>query len=69
LDITSLTKVTVANPLQLSDAVTLAVLGAGTSPAHCTVTLPGHMINGTVLSKTVIVCEHEDELPHSSVAL
>ena len=58
-----------ANPLQLSDAMTRAVLGCGTRLAHCTVTLPGHWIEGIVLSNTVIACEHVAELPHSSVAL
>jgi len=61
--------VTEANPLQLSDAMTRAGFGAGTRLAHCTVILAGHMMNGTVSSNTVIVCEHVAELPHSSVAL
>ena len=66
---TSFTKVTEETPLQLSEAVTLAGFGVGTRLAHCTVMLPGQFIDGGVLSKTVIVCEHDAELPHSSVAL
>jgi len=61
--------VTEANPLQLSDAMTNAGFGSGTRLAHCTVIFAGHMMNGTVLSNTDIVCEHVAELPHSSVAL
>jgi hypothetical protein len=54
-EITSFTKVTVANPLQLSDATTRAVFGAGTWLAHWTVIFAGHKMKGAVLSNTVIV--------------
>ena len=66
---TSFTNVTDANPLQLSDAITSAGFGTGTKLAHWTVIFVGHWMNGTVLSNTVIVCEHVAEFPHSSVAL
>src|SRR5688572_11605558 len=66
---TSPTCVIVGVPLQLSEAVTLAVLTAGTWLAHSTVTLAGHVIVGAVLSNTVIVWAHVAEFPHTSVAV
>jgi hypothetical protein len=68
-DITSPRCVTVADPPQLSDDVTLAGFTAGTWLAHCTDTLAGQVIVGAVLSRTVIVCVHDEELPHASVAV
>ncbi len=56
-------------PPQLSVAVTLDGNGVGTKFAHCTVEFTGQVINGTVLSNTVIVCEQLAEFPHSSIAL
>jgi len=55
LVVTSLTKVTVGIPLQLSLAVTLAGFGTGTMAAHDTVALGGQVIVGNVLSNTVMV--------------
>jgi hypothetical protein len=52
---TSATNVTVAVPPQLSDEDTEAGLFAGTWVAHCTVKLDGQVIDGAVLSNTVIV--------------
>jgi hypothetical protein len=61
--------VTLTVPPQLSDVVTRAVLGAGTSLAHWTVIFAGQVIVGAVLSNTVITCAQVAELPHASVAL
>jgi hypothetical protein len=55
-------------PPQLSLAMTAVVLAAGTWLAHCTVIFAGHVMDGGMLSKTVMVCAHVAELPHSSVA-
>jgi len=52
--ITSLTKDFVG-VLQLSVAVTRLKSVAGTCPAHCTVTGPGQVIPGAVLSITVTI--------------
>jgi hypothetical protein len=52
--ITSPIKVTEAAPPQLSEEITLAVFGAGTWLAHCTVTLVGHVMEGGILSNTVM---------------
>jgi hypothetical protein len=68
-DVTSLTKLTVTPPLQLSDAVTEPGAGCGTWPAHVTVEFAGHEINGATLSLTVMICEHVAVLLHASVAL
>ena len=55
-EITSLTQVTVTVPPQLSDVgVTVAGLGAGTSLEQLTVSGPGQVRVGGVLSKTVII--------------
>ena len=60
--VTSLTKLTTgAGPEQLSDVVTPAIFGAGTWEAHCTVSGAGQVIDGGVLSNTVITCVHVDE--------
>lgn len=52
LVITSPAKVTIVGPPQLSVAVILPGLGAGTSLAHCTVTLAGQVMDA-MLSTTV----------------
>lgn len=67
---TSLTQLTVGTPGQLSlTPVTKLVLKAGILPGQFTVTGPGHVSKGGVLSKTVIICVQVAELPHTSVAL
>ena len=43
-------------PPQLSDVVTEPMSGAGTCEKHWTLTGPGHVIDGGVVSFTVIVC-------------
>ena len=50
------TKVTVTAPPQLSDAVTEPMLGAGTCEKHWTAHGAGQVIDGGVVSLTVIVC-------------
>ena len=65
---TSLTKVTVTAPPQLSVAVTAVVLGAGTSEKHCTVAAAGQVSTGGVVSLTVIICVQVFMFPHASVA-
>jgi hypothetical protein len=60
--------VTVVVPPQLSVDVTRAGFGVGTWFAHCTVTFIGHVMDGVVLSNTVIVCVQDAELPQASVA-
>ena len=65
---TSPTCVTVAGP-QLSDVVTLPVLGAGTWLAHDTVVFGGQAIVGGVLSSTTMICKQVALLPQSSVAV
>ncbi len=59
--------VTVTKP-QLSVAVTRPVFATGTSATHSTVTGPGQVIDGGVLSSTVIVCVQSAKFPHASVA-
>jgi hypothetical protein len=68
LVVTSPTSVIVTAP-QLSLAVTLFVLGAGTWLAQDTVTGAGQEILGGALSSTNMVCTQELELPQSSWAL
>ena len=63
------TCVTVTAPPQLSDAVTEPMFGAGTSEKHWTPTAAGQVIDGGVVSLTVIVCVQVRVLPHASVAL
>jgi hypothetical protein len=67
--VTSETKVTVTAPLQLSLVVTEPTFGAVTFDEQVTVVFAGQEMNGTMLSLTVIVCEHVAVLPHASVAL
>lgn len=55
-------------PLQLSLAVTLPVLGAGTWLAQVTVTAGGQLIVGGVPSNTVMTCVQVAVLKHASVA-
>jgi hypothetical protein len=45
-----------------------AGFGAGTWLAHCTVTLAGQVIEGRVLSKTMIIWLQVAEFPHASTA-
>jgi hypothetical protein len=66
--ITSLMKVMVTAPAQLSVAVTNAVFGAGTAEAQLTVNAAGQVITGGVTSFTVIVCVHSVKLLAASVA-
>ena len=66
---TSLTKVTVTGPPQLSEAVTRLVSGAGTNEAHCTVTGPGQVTDGGVVSLTVMVCVQLELLLDASVSV
>ena len=67
--VTSLTKLTVTVPVQLSAALTAAVLAAGTADAHVTVVDAGHVMVGTMLSLTVMVCVHVAVLPQESDAM
>jgi hypothetical protein len=67
--VTSLTKVTVGIPLQLSLATMLPGFGAGTRLAQETVTAIGQVRVGGVKSLTVMVCVQVAELLHASVAL
>jgi hypothetical protein len=69
LEVTSLTKVTVAVPLQLSVVVTDPVLTCGMDDAQVTVTAGGQVIVGATLSLTVMICEHVAVLLHTSVAM
>jgi hypothetical protein len=66
--VTSLTKVIVATPPQLSDAVTEPIFAGGTKLAHETVTGPGQVIVGGVISFTVMICAQVALLPQMSVA-
>jgi hypothetical protein len=53
----------------LSLVVTEPTFGAVTFDEQVTVVFAGHAMNGTMLSLTVIVCEHVAVLPQASVAL
>jgi hypothetical protein len=55
-DVTSLTKLMLTVPVQLSVAVTASVCTPGTFDAQTTVTFAGQVITGGVKSRTVIVC-------------
>jgi hypothetical protein len=66
--VTSLTKVTVAAPAQLSPADTPVVACAGTAPAHVTVVFDGQLMVGATLSNTVMICAQVAVLLHRSVA-
>jgi hypothetical protein len=65
---TSLTKVTVTAPPQLSVAVIKPGVGGKTSEKHWALSAVGHVIVGAVVSLTVIVCVQVLWLPHRSVA-
>ena len=54
---------------QLSVAVTLPTLGAGAWPLHWIVMAAGQVMLGGVLSITVTVCEAEEVLPQTSIAV
>ena len=63
-------EVTVRVPVQLSSAITAAVLATGTAEAQLTVTSAGiNVITGAVWSSTVINWVELLELPHTSVAV
>lgn len=66
--VTSLTKVNVTVPVQLSVALTPAVVCAGMLLAHTTVTGFGQVMLGATLSNTVIVWLQVAVLLHKSVA-
>ena len=53
--VTSLTKLIVGVPVQLSVAVTAVVEGAGIDAAQVTVTGAGHVMLGGTLSFTVMI--------------
>jgi len=61
--------VTVTGPPQLSEAVTKLIFGAGTNEAHCTVTVAGQVMEGGVVSLTVMVCVQVALLLQLSAAL
>ena len=67
---TSPTWMIVTAPPQVvpSEAVTAVMFGAGTSEKHCTDTGPGQVIEGGVVSLTVIVCVQSVVRPHAFVA-
>ena len=65
---TSLTNARVTGPPQLSEAITAWVSGGGTCPKHWTATPAGHVIEGSVVSLTVINWTHVDSLPQRSTA-
>src|SRR5690606_4297920 len=70
LVITSPPCVMTTSPIrQLSVAVTAVTSGSGTSSAHVTVRLAGHVTSGATSSNTVIVWAQVAVLPHSSVAI
>ena len=54
---------------QLSETVTNEIFGAGTSDAHTTLTGAGAVIDGGVVSETLITCCVVDVFPQASVAL
>src|SRR3990172_8085756 len=61
-------KLTVIGASQLSLVVTELVSAGGTSSSHSTVTGPGQVAVGGVVSSTVIVCVQSVVLPQPSVA-
>ena len=67
-EVTSLTKLMLTLPVQLSVAVTDAVFCAGTEPAQVTVTGAGTVICGATLSLTVITWVQIAVLLHRSAA-
>jgi hypothetical protein len=66
--VTSLTKLNVVAPPQLSVALTPVVVCAGTALAHVTVTAAGQVMLGAMLSNTVMICAHVAVLLHTSLA-
>src|SRR5690606_34643433 len=56
-------------PLPSARKLARSVAGGGTSAAHCIVTGAGHVMAGSVVSCTVIVCVHSATFPQESVAL
>ena len=60
--------ITVTGPPQLSEAVTRLMFGASTCEKHWKLNGAGQVIDGGVVSLTVIVCVHVAWLPHESVA-
>src|SRR5436190_15374954 len=54
---------------QLSVAVTEVGSGAGISVSHWRLRLPGHVIDGGVVSTNVMCWTHDEWLPHASVAV
>jgi hypothetical protein len=65
---TSPTHVTVTLP-QLSDALTVVISGAGISPMHSRIKVPGQPIVGGITSSKVIVWVHVVEFPQLSIAV
>jgi hypothetical protein len=63
----SLTNEAVAPAKQLSEQLTRLTFGAGTSSSHDTVTGPGHVASGGVLSSTVMICVQSSVFPQASV--
>ena len=63
---TSLTKVTVTGPPQLSDPVTDVMFGAGTWETHWKAAALGQVMEGGVVSLTVNTCEQTPTFPHPS---
>ena len=61
--------ITVTSPPQLSEVVTEDGSGSGTSEKHSTVTAPGHVTVGGVVSTVVMIWLHVDVLPLPSVAV
>src|SRR4029079_2858226 len=61
--------ITVTAPPQLSEAVTDPMFGGGTSEKHWTETGPAHVIDGAVVSFTVMIWVQVAKLPQASVAL
>ena len=60
---------TVTTPVQLSVAVAVPVVPGKVPAVQSIVMSAGHVMEGAVSSKTVIVCIQVDELPQASVAL
>jgi hypothetical protein len=60
---------TVTNPPQSSEAITDPMFGGGTCEKHCTLTGPGHWIDGAVVSFTVIACVQLAATPQAFTAL
>ena len=67
--VTSASTVKATLPPQLSDVVTAPMLAAGTALAQETVTFAGQVIEGGVLSNTVMVWVHAAVFPQTSAAI